>query len=84
MQWPVDEDTARRLAPFAFAFHRTFEPRALGTRDVLRFALDHAPAYMHPRAIWFLDRLPLNTTNKIDRKLLQQRAAATRLSSAAR
>ncbi len=44
VEWPVDEDTARRLAPFAFAFHRTFEPRPLGTRDVLGFALDHARA----------------------------------------
>jgi ATP-binding cassette subfamily C protein len=42
LEWPVDEDTARRLAPFAWAFHRTFAPRALGTRDVLRFAASHA------------------------------------------
>ncbi|PWB65072.1 MAG: NHLP bacteriocin export ABC transporter permease/ATPase subunit [Betaproteobacteria bacterium] len=42
LEWPVDEDTARRLAPFAFAFHRSFEPRPLGTVDVLRFALAHA------------------------------------------
>ena len=33
LEWPVNEDTARRLAPFAFAFHRTFEPRPLGTLD---------------------------------------------------
>jgi ATP-binding cassette subfamily C protein len=44
VEWPVNEDTARRLAPFAFAFHRTFEPRPLGTLDVLRFALAHARA----------------------------------------
>jgi len=44
VQWPVDEDTARRLAPFAFAFHRTFDPRPLGTRDVLRFAFGQARA----------------------------------------
>ncbi len=44
LEWPVDEDTARRLAPFAYAFHRTFEPRPLGTLDVLRFALAHARA----------------------------------------
>jgi ATP-binding cassette subfamily C protein len=44
LEWPVNEDTARRLAPFAFAFHRTFEPRPLGTVDVLRFALAHARA----------------------------------------
>ncbi len=44
LEWPVDGDTARRLAPFAFAFHRAFEPRPLGTRDVLRFAIGHARA----------------------------------------
>lgn len=44
MHWPVDEETARRLAPFAFAFHRTFDPRPLGTRDVLRFAFGQARA----------------------------------------
>jgi ATP-binding cassette subfamily C protein len=44
LEWPVDEDAARRLAPFAFAFHRTFEPRPLGTLDVLRFAIGHARA----------------------------------------
>lgn len=42
IEWPMDEDSARRLAPFAFAFHRRFDPRPLGTRDVLRFALEHA------------------------------------------
>lgn len=44
VEWPVDEDTARRLAPFAFAFYRRFEPQALGTRAVLRFAIEHARA----------------------------------------
>lgn len=42
LEWPVNEDTARRLAPFAFAFHRTFAPRPLGTLDVLRFGFAHA------------------------------------------
>ena len=44
IEWPVDEETARRLSPFAYAFHRTFEPRPLGTLDVLRFALSHTRA----------------------------------------
>jgi ATP-binding cassette subfamily C protein len=41
-EWPVDEALASRLAPFAYVFHRTFEPRPLGTADILRFALGHA------------------------------------------
>ena len=41
-----------------------------------RFALDNGPAYAHPRAVWFVDELPLAGTNKIDRKALVNRAAA--------
>jgi ATP-binding cassette subfamily C protein len=37
-QWPVDEEAAARLAPFAFTFHARFAPRALGAKDILRFA----------------------------------------------
>jgi long-chain acyl-CoA synthetase len=33
-------------------------------------ALANAPAYQHPRRVWFLDELPLAGTNKIDRKAL--------------
>jgi long-chain acyl-CoA synthetase len=32
--------------------------------------LANAPAYMHPRRIWFLDALPLMGTNKIDKSVL--------------
>jgi long-chain acyl-CoA synthetase len=32
--------------------------------------LAHAPAYMHPRRVWFLDALPLMGTNKIDKSVL--------------
>jgi long-chain acyl-CoA synthetase len=47
------------------------------------FSLANAPAYQHPRSIWFVDSLPLASTNKLDRKTLhdmaterlQQRAA---------
>ncbi|HEX4780947.1 MAG TPA: ATP-binding cassette domain-containing protein, partial [Usitatibacter sp.] len=41
VQWRVDEEIAARLAPFAFAFHRRFAPRALRARDLLRFAATH-------------------------------------------
>lgn len=33
-------------------------------------ALANAPAYMHPRRVWFVDELPLASTNKIDKKAL--------------
>ena len=44
--------------------------------DIKRFALANAPAYQHPRFVWFLDRLPLSSTNKIDRAALKRSAAA--------
>lgn len=41
VEWRVDAAIAARLSPFAHTFHRVFEPRALGTRDVMRFAWSH-------------------------------------------
>jgi acyl-CoA synthetase (AMP-forming)/AMP-acid ligase II len=32
------------------------------------------PAYQHPRFIWFVDGLPLASTNKVDRAALHQMA----------
>jgi long-chain acyl-CoA synthetase len=43
--------------------------------DIRQFALANAPAYQHPRRVWFLDELPLAGTNKIDRKRLAEKAA---------
>jgi acyl-CoA synthetase (AMP-forming)/AMP-acid ligase II len=43
--------------------------------DIRRFALANAPAYQHPRRVWFLDELPLAGTNKIDRGRLATQAA---------
>jgi long-chain acyl-CoA synthetase len=43
--------------------------------DIRQFALANAPAYQHPRRIWFLNELPLAGTNKIDRKRLAVQAA---------
>jgi len=42
---------------------------------IKRFALANAPAYQHPRSIWFVDRLPLASTNKLDRKTMRDMAA---------
>ena len=41
---------------------------------VKQHALANAPAYMHPRRVWFLDELPLASTNKVDRKILAAEA----------
>ncbi|MEQ7918662.1 class I adenylate-forming enzyme family protein [Xanthomonas sp. WHRI 1810A] len=42
--------------------------------QIKAFTLEHAPAYQHPRRIWFVDALPLASTNKIDRPALLQDA----------
>jgi acyl-CoA synthetase (AMP-forming)/AMP-acid ligase II len=39
-------------------------------------AIKGGPAYQHPREVWFVDELPLASTNKIDRNALARRAAA--------
>ncbi len=62
------EDEIKGYKPVAFVI-----PRA-GSRpsgdEIKRFALANAPAYQHPRYVWFVDRLPLASTNKIDRAAL--------------
>lgn len=69
---PVADEIKYQL-PVAFVVPK---PGAKPTEDGLRrFALDNGPAYAHPRAVWFLDELPLAGTNKIDRKALADSAA---------
>jgi long-chain acyl-CoA synthetase len=70
---PVSDEIKYQL-PVAFVVAK---PGTQPTEDALRrFALDNGPAYAHPRAVWFVDELPLAGTNKIDRKVLVDRAAA--------
>src|SRR2546428_555786 len=43
------------------------------TEDEIKdFFLARGPAYAHPRRVFFVDRLPISGTNKIDRKALEQ------------
>jgi acyl-CoA synthetase (AMP-forming)/AMP-acid ligase II len=60
--------------PYAFVVPRA--TAALGEDEVKRFALEHGPAYQHPRRVFVVDALPLASTNKIDRQALKARAAA--------
>jgi acyl-CoA synthetase (AMP-forming)/AMP-acid ligase II len=74
---PIDDDI-KGQKPVAFVIP---EPgRKLAEDDVKRFALANAPAYQHPRFVWFLDALPLASTNKVDRaalrRLAEERVAA--------
>jgi acyl-CoA synthetase (AMP-forming)/AMP-acid ligase II len=39
-------------------------------QEIKNYALVNAPAYQHPRWVWFLKEFPLAGTNKIDTKAL--------------
>jgi long-chain acyl-CoA synthetase len=69
---PID-DEIKGQKPVAFVILRH---GAAATEDeIKRFALAHAPAYQHPRSVWFVDELPLASTNKVDRGALRKLAA---------
>jgi long-chain acyl-CoA synthetase len=70
---PIDDDI-KGQKPVAFIIVKAGE--ATDAEDIKRFALANAPAYQHPRFVWFMDKLPLSSTNKIDRTALKREAAA--------
>ncbi len=43
---------------------------ALDEQAVKSYSLAHAPAYQHPRRVFFVDEMPLAGTNKIDKRVL--------------
>jgi acyl-CoA synthetase (AMP-forming)/AMP-acid ligase II len=68
---PVEDDI-KGQKPVAFVILKSGRP--LDADGVKSFALAHAPAYQHPRFVWFVDELPLASTNKLDRGALQRMA----------
>jgi len=75
---PIADDI-KGQKPVAFVVVK--DGRAPTEDGIKQFALANAPAYQHPRFVWFVDRLPLAATNKIDRAALH-RMAAERIASA--
>ena len=70
---PVD-DSIKGTKPVAFVVRR---PGATTDEASLKqYVLANAPAYQHPRRVWFLDRMLLASTNKVDRNALRQKAEA--------
>jgi acyl-CoA synthetase (AMP-forming)/AMP-acid ligase II len=68
---PID-DEIKGQKPVAFVIPK---PGRSPTEDeVKQFALANAPAYAHPRFVWFVDALPLASTNKLDRTALYREA----------
>jgi long-chain acyl-CoA synthetase len=70
---PVDDDI-KGQKPVAFIVLRANTQPS--EDDIKTYALEHAPAYQHPRRVWFVDALPLASTQKIDRSRLKMEAAA--------
>jgi len=69
---PIDDDI-KGQKPVAFIIAKA--GAKTDAEAIKRFALANAPAYQHPRFVWFVDKLPLSTTNKIDRTALKREAA---------
>ena len=70
---PVEDDI-KGHTPVAYIILRA--GHTADADEIKRYALEHAPAYQHPRHVWFVDHLPLASTNKIDRGQLLRDAAA--------
>ena len=77
---PVDDDI-KGQKPVAFVIPKAGQ--APSEDEIKKFALANAPAYQHPRFVWFVDELPLASTNKVDRNQLM-RTAAERVRAAQR
>jgi acyl-CoA synthetase (AMP-forming)/AMP-acid ligase II len=56
--------------PYAFVVLKSGS--AAAEEDIKQFALANGPAYQHPRRVFFLERMPLAGTNKIDQHRLRQ------------
>lgn len=66
---PVNDDV-KGTKPVAFVIPRAGQHPS--EAEIKAFALANAPAYAHPRFVWFVDDLPLASTNKVDRAALRQ------------
>jgi long-chain acyl-CoA synthetase len=68
---PID-DEVKGQKPVAFIVPKT--GRHPSEDEIKQFAQANGPTYQHPRFVWFVDRLPLASTNKIDRGALHRLA----------
>jgi long-chain acyl-CoA synthetase len=68
---PVEDDI-KGTKPVAFVIAKAGQSPT--EDEIKKFALANAPAYQHPRSVWFVDELPLASTNKVDRNQLMRTA----------
>src|SRR5437588_6774866 len=60
-------------APVAFVAERT--PGETSEQELQNFFLSRGAAFAHPRRVIFLEKLPLNSTGKFDRKKMMEMAS---------
>jgi len=70
---PID-DEIKGQKPVAFVMVKP--GKHLSEDAVKQYALKNAPAYQHPRHVWFVEKVPLSSTNKVDRAVLRGEAEA--------
>jgi long-chain acyl-CoA synthetase len=68
---PID-DEVKGQKPVAFIIPKA--GRHPPEDDIKQFALTNGPVYQHPRFVWIVHKLPLASTNKIDRGALRRLA----------
>jgi acyl-CoA synthetase (AMP-forming)/AMP-acid ligase II len=67
-------DELKGYKPIAFVVRA--KGAALDEQAVKTYALTNAPAYQHPRRVFFVDEMPLAGTNKIDKRVLAKQIPA--------
>ena len=65
-------DAVKGAKPVAFVVTRT----DVTEQELKDWSLERMEPYAHPRRVFMTDALPLSGTNKIDRNVLAERAAA--------
>lgn len=65
-------DQIKGTKPYAFVV--TIPGATVTEQEIKTFVLDNAPAYQHPRRVWFLDQMPLTGSNKINKLELENLA----------
>ena len=70
---PFDHEMKGQV-PYAFIVAKS--GARVSEEDLKQFALANAPAYQHPRRVFFLEQFPLAGTNKVDRDQLRRLVAA--------
>ena len=72
-------DELKGFKPIAFVVRAA--GAAVDEEQIKSYALANAPAYQHPRRVFFVDEMPLAGTNKIDKRVLAKQIPADALSS---